>query len=79
MIQFLFESLILSTLGGIIGTSSGITIVYLISLLTPLPAGITIGTMLMTTLISGSVGLTFGVLPAKRAANLDPIVALRSL
>ena len=77
--QFLIESLILSTLGGIAGTGLGLTTVKVVALLTPLPATIGYGTVLITVMISGTIGLTFGVLPAKRAAKLDPITALRSL
>ena len=77
--QFLIESLILAILGGLIGTSVGIGSVGAIALLTPLPAAIGRNIILLTVTLSGSIGLTFGVLPAKRAARLDPIIALRSL
>ena len=77
--QFLIESLILSSLGGIAGTGLGLTTVKIVSLLSPLPATIGFGTVFITVLISGTIGLTFGVIPAKRAARLDPITALRSL
>ncbi len=77
--QFLIESLILSSLGGVAGTGLGLTTVKIVSLLSPLPATIGFGTVFITVLISGTIGLTFGVLPAKRAARLDPITALRSL
>ncbi len=77
--QFLIESLILSSLGGLVGTGLGLTTVRLVALLTPLPATIGLGTVFITVMISGTIGLTFGVLPAKRAARLDPITALRSL
>ena len=77
--QFLIESLILSSLGGIAGTGLGLTTVKVVALLSPLPATIGLGTVFITVMISGTIGLTFGVLPAKRAARLDPITALRSL
>ena len=77
--QFLIESLILSSLGGIAGTGLGLTTVKIVALLSPLPATIGFGTVFITVFISGTIGLTFGVLPAKRAARLDPITALRSL
>ena len=77
--QFIIESLILSSLGGLVGTGLGLTTVNVVALLTPLPATIGLGTVFITVIISGTIGLTFGVLPAKRAAKLDPITALRSL
>ena len=77
--QFLIESLILSSLGGVAGTGLGLTTVKIVALLSPLPATIGFGTVFITVFISGTIGLTFGVLPAKRAARLDPITALRSL
>ena len=79
LIQFLFEALILSTIGGLIGTFTGLTGVYIVGIITPLPASVGITTTFSTMIISGSIGLIFGVLPAKRASKLDPIVALRSL
>ncbi len=79
LIQFLFEALILSTIGGLVGTTTGLTGVFLLGVITPLPASVGIATTLSTMIISGSIGLIFGVLPAKRASQLDPIVALRSL
>ena len=79
LIQFLFEALILSTIGGLVGTTTGLTGVFLLGVITPLPASVGITTTLATMIISGSIGLIFGVLPAKRASQLDPIVALRSL
>ena len=79
LIQFLFEALILSIIGGLVGTLTGLSAVLVVSIITPLPASVGLSTTLSTMIISGSIGLTFGVLPAKRASELDPIVALRSL
>ena len=77
--QFIIESLILSSLGGCAGTGLGLATVKIVSLFTPLPATIGLGTVFITVIISSTIGLTFGVLPAQRAARLDPITALRSL
>jgi len=79
LIQFLFEALILSSIGGLVGTTTGLTGVFMLGVITPLPASVGLTTTLSTMIISGSIGLIFGVLPAKRASQLDPIVALRSL
>ena len=77
--QFLVESLVLASLGGAIGTLVGLGTVSLVAAVTPLPAAIGATTVMVTVGLSGSIVLFFGVVPARRAAKLDPIVALRSL
>ena len=77
--QFLVEALVLSSLGGVIGSALGLSAVAGVAAFTPLPAAIGGVSVLITVGLSGSIGLVFGVLPARRASRLDPITALRSL
>jgi putative ABC transport system permease protein len=77
--QFLVEALVLAGLGGVIGSALGLSAVTAVAAFTPLPAAIGGNSVLITVGLSGSIGLIFGVLPARRAARLDPITALRSL
>ncbi len=79
LLQFLVESMVLASMGGVIGSGLGVGTIALVAALTPLPASIGAGTVIGTVLLSGSIGLFFGVVPARRASQLDPIVALRSL
>ena len=79
LVQFLIEATILAAVGGMIGTGIGIGTVLGVGLVSPLPTGISPVAILVAVGVSGSIGLFFGVFPAKRAAKLDPIVALRSI
>jgi len=77
LIQFLVESATLALVGGIIGILLGSSIALTISWLSPLPAAIKWWAVALGLVVSTSVGLFFGIYPATKAANLDPIVALR--
>ena len=76
--QFLIEAIILSVAGGIVGIGLGTSGAMAIAIFSPLKPGITINSILLATGVSGTIGLIFGVVPARQAARLDPIVALRS-
>jgi putative ABC transport system permease protein len=77
LIQFLVESSTLALFGGMIGVLLGISVALGISYFTPLPASIKWWAVLLGLTVSTTVGLFFGIYPATKAANLDPIVALR--
>ena len=70
--------MILSAIGGILGTVIGVSGVTLVGAVTPLKAGVSAPAVLLAVGVSGGIGLFFGVFPARQAAKLDPIVALRS-
>ena len=76
--QFLVESATLSTVGAILGIALGILGAKLISWNTPLPAAVAPWSLVVATLLGTGVGIASGVYPARRAARLDPIDALRA-
>lgn len=82
LIQFLTESSLLSMFGGIIGIGLGWLIAYVVGLVatasgTELTPVVGIDAILLATIFSTAVGLFFGIYPANRAANLEPVEALR--
>jgi len=75
--QVLTESTTLSVVGGIVGTALGFAVALLVQAFTPLPAAIKPWSVALGIGMTAVVGLFFGLYPAIRAANLDPIEALR--
>jgi len=76
--QFLIESGTMALVGGIIGTLGGIFIAKVVTFLIGMPSAIALWAVAAALVVSTSVGIFFGVYPARKAAMLDPIVALRS-
>lgn len=75
--QFLIETVVLSTTGGLIGIGLGLFIPWLITIFAGMPTVVTAKSVVLSVGISITVGIVFGLYPAIRAANVDPIVALR--
>ncbi len=75
--QFLLEAIFLTCSGGIIGILLGFLIALVVRSATPLPASVTLWSVFLGFFVSVSVGLFFGIFPARKAARLDPIVSLR--
>lgn len=78
MFQFLVEAIIISLLGGIVGVGLGVGIAYLASVLIGYQFTMQATTVLLAVGFSVAVGLIFGILPARKAAKLSPIDALRA-
>ena len=74
--QILAESVILSVLGGLVGTGLGFGVALVLSSLTPVPASVHLWSIVLGISMAAVVGVFFGLYPASRAAALDPISAL---
>jgi putative ABC transport system permease protein len=77
LLQFLIESSTMALIGGAMGVMAGIFIAKVVTLAIGMPSVIKLWAVAAGLLVSGSVGIFFGVYPARRAARLDPITALR--
>lgn len=75
--QFLTEAAVLTSLGGLIGVASGVGLAELISNMMEIPVAISVPAILIAVVFSMLIGVVFGILPAVKAANLNPIEALR--
>ena len=75
--QFLTEAAVLTSLGGIIGVLLGIGLAQLISRTNGIPVAISIPAIIISVVFSTVIGIVFGMLPAVKAANMNPIEALR--
>ncbi|MDP1623368.1 MAG: ABC transporter permease [Bacteroidales bacterium] len=77
LLQFLIEALMISLLGGFIGISLGVIVSQLIANILSWPVNITVQSILMSFVFASAIGIFFGWYPARKAARLNPIDALR--
>ncbi|HZV69587.1 MAG TPA: ABC transporter permease [Saprospiraceae bacterium] len=78
VIQFLFEAVMVSTIGGILGILLGVAAAKGISTTAKIPTIISLWSILLSFGVAASIGLVFGIFPARKASKLDPIEALRT-
>jgi len=75
--QFLTEAAVLTSMGGLVGVASGIGLAQLISKMMQIPVSVSVPAILISVVFSTMIGIVFGLVPAIKAANLNPIDALR--
>ncbi len=75
--QFLAEAVMLAAIGGVIGVAAGGGVAALVAAFSPLPASVTLWSVFVAIFVSSAIGIIAGVYPARQAARLDPVVALR--
>jgi putative ABC transport system permease protein len=78
LLQFLVESAAMALVGGAIGVAAGIAVAQLVTLAIGFPSSVKLWSVVLGLAMATSTGIFFGVYPARKAAALDPIVALRS-
>ncbi|MCH7410800.1 ABC transporter permease [Belliella sp. DSM 111904] len=75
--QFLFESVMISVSGGLIGVILGVVLAYLVSVFGDFPTVVSLSSIILSFGVAATVGLIFGIAPAQKAASQDPITSLR--
>lgn len=75
--QFLTEAAVLTSFGGLIGVLAGIILANIVSKISDMPVGISVPAIVVSVVFSMVIGVVFGLLPSIKAANLNPIEALR--
>jgi putative ABC transport system permease protein len=75
--QFLVEAATLSTLGAVFGILLGVGMAALVEYFSPMPASVSLWSVVTAVVLGAGVGIVSGMYPAARAARLDPIAALR--
>ena len=78
LLQFLIESALMSLIGGAIGVLGGVVVAEAVTLISGFPSTVAVWSVLAGLVMATGTGLFFGVYPARKAADLDPIVALRA-
>ena len=77
LMQFLIEAMVVSVTGGLLGVSLGWTVTFLMSKLSGWAATVSSASVILAFVFSAGIGIVFGLWPAKKASQLNPIQALR--
>lgn len=75
--QFLFEAIMISVSGGLIGVVLGVTMAFIVSSVADIPTIVSFSSIILSFGVAATVGLIFGIAPARKAATQDPIASLR--
>ncbi len=75
--QFLFEAIMISVSGGLIGVVFGVTMAFIVSSVADIPTIVSFSSIVLSFGVAATVGLIFGIAPARKAASQDPIASLR--